>query len=64
MDSFVLECISQGEFVMNNRDLENLERRISELERLVWSMFRALETFVTLNELLEKPEKRQKNESD
>jgi len=49
---------------MNNRDLENLERRISELERLVWSMFRALETFVTLNELLEKPEKRQKNESD
>jgi len=48
---------------MNNRDLENLERRISELERLVWSMFRALETFVTLNELLEKPEERRKNEN-
>ena len=36
---------------MNNRDLENLEHRTRELERLVWNIFRALETFITLHEL-------------
>ena len=62
MDSFVLECISWRKFVMNNRDIENLEHRISELERLVWSLFRTLETFVTLNELFSAPEESRKND--
>jgi len=41
---------------MNNHDIEKLEHRIKELERLVWSMFRVFETFVTWNELLETSE--------
>jgi len=36
---------------MSKRDLTELERRTRELEQLVWSIFRALETFITLNEL-------------
>jgi len=44
---------------MDNRDVADLERRIRALERLAWSMFRALETFVTLNELSQNAEKEQ-----
>ena len=33
---------------MDNRDVADLERRIRELERLAWSLFRVLETFVTV----------------
>ena len=36
---------------MSKRDLAELERRTRELEQLVWSIFRVLETFITLNEL-------------
>jgi len=49
---------------MNHRDMENLELRVKELERLAWSMFRALETFITLNELIESSEQKQENCDD
>ena len=31
-------------------DIEHLEKRVRELENLAWSLFRALETYVTFNE--------------
>ena len=35
---------------MDHLTIEELNRRVAELERLAWGIFRALETYVTFNE--------------
>ena len=35
---------------MDHLTIEELNKRVAELERLAWSVFRALETYVTFNE--------------
>jgi len=34
--------------------LEELQQRIEQLEQLTWSLFRALETYITYNDLQKK----------
>jgi len=36
---------------MNNRTIEEINERVNQLEHLAWSLFRALETYITYNEL-------------
>ena len=36
---------------MKNINIEALEQRIRNLESLAWSLFRALETYITTSEL-------------
>lgn len=35
---------------MDKQSVEKLEYRLTELERLIWGMFRVLETYITFNE--------------
>ena len=46
---------------MEHITIEELSKRVAELERLAWSVFRALETYATFNELSpqEPPEEEQ-----
>ena len=37
--------------MMEKLALEELNRRVQELERLAWSIFRSLETYITFHEL-------------
>ena len=41
---------------MEKLDLEKLEKRVEQLEQLTWSLFRALETYITFNDLQKKKE--------
>ena len=36
---------------MEDGDLEGLHQRVDQLEKLAWSLFRALETYITYNDL-------------
>jgi len=36
---------------MDKHNVEKLEHRVIELEKLIWSIFRTLETYITFNEL-------------
>ena len=36
---------------MEKFDLKELNQRIEQLEKLAWSLFRALETYITYNDL-------------
>ena len=36
---------------MDKHHIEKIEYRVHELEKLMWSMFRALETYATFNAL-------------
>jgi len=35
---------------MEKPSIEKLEERVSQLEHLAWSLFRALETYITFND--------------
>ena len=41
---------------MDKVALEELKQRVDQLEQLVWSLFRALETYITYNDLQKKKE--------
>jgi len=41
---------------MERSALEELQQRIAQMEQLTWSIFRALETYITFNELQGKRE--------
>ena len=41
---------------MEKLDQKELSQRITQLEELAWSLFRALETYITFNELEAKRE--------
>ena len=51
---------SQKENAMEHLTIEELNKRVAELERLAWSIFRALETYATFNE--RPPEERAEEE--
>ena len=37
---------------MREIEQEKLEQRVEQLEELVWAVFRAMETYITVNDLL------------
>ena len=41
---------------MDKLALEELKQRVDQLEQLGWSLFRALETYITYNDLQKKRE--------
>jgi len=45
---------------MDNENMTKQSQRIENLEKLVWSVFRALETYITISEL----EIQEKNEDE
>jgi len=47
---------------MDHLELEELKKRVGELERLTWSVFRALETYVTFNAPPEEESSRKEEE--
>ena len=36
---------------MEKQAMEDVEQRVKQLEQLTWSIFRALETYITYNDL-------------
>ena len=45
---------------MEKSPQEEMNRRIAQLEQLAWSLFRALETYITYNDLQAKKEDEEK----
>ena len=36
---------------MKNPDVQNLEARVEDLEKVMWAVYRVLENYITFNEL-------------
>ena len=37
---------------MKNPDVQSLEARVADLEKVMWAVYRVLENYITFNELL------------
>ena len=49
---------------MKNPDVQNLEGRVEDLEKVMWTVYRVLENYITFNELFEIVKKGESNNAN